>query len=52
MLKKLLRFDPSDRMTASEALEHPYLEELHTLYDEASLDDEHAILSPFDFDFE
>jgi serine/threonine protein kinase len=29
LLKKMLLFDPSKRITAEEALKHPYFSELH-----------------------
>jgi len=46
LLEKMLKFDPSDRITIEEALEHPYLEAYH------DLDDEPIHHSPFDFSFE
>ena len=37
LLDKLLKFDPSKRITIEEALNHPYLTELHYPSDEVSL---------------
>jgi hypothetical protein len=34
MLEKLLVFDPSKRLSAEEALGHPYMEALHNVNDE------------------
>ena len=34
MLKKLFCFDPKDRLSAEEALRHPYFKELHNEEDE------------------
>jgi serine/threonine protein kinase len=34
LLDKLLQFDPSKRLTAKEALQHPYMAELHDPNDE------------------
>lgn len=34
LLKKMLTFDPAKRITAKEALEHPYLRALHNVTDE------------------
>jgi len=36
LLSKLLCFDPNKRLTAEEALRHPYLKELHCPSDEVS----------------
>lgn len=38
LLVKLLKFDPADRLSAAEALQHPYLEELHDPSDEPTAD--------------
>lgn len=44
----MLVFDPSKRITVAQALEHPYLANLHCTEDEPTAD----LLSAFDFDFE
>ena len=44
----MLAFDPNKRITVEEALNHPYLTELHFQDDEPTT--EHV--SAFDFDFE
>lgn len=44
----MLVFDPNKRITVEEALNHPYLAELHCVEDEPTT--EHV--SAFDFDFE
>jgi len=46
MLDQLLQFNPDKRLTADQALAHPYMKELHDPSDEPSA---HAI---FDFGFE
>jgi serine/threonine protein kinase len=48
LLKKMLRFDPTERITAEEALEHSYLAELHCPGDEPTT----SKVSMFDFEFE
>ena len=45
LLENLLRFVPDERPTVEEALEHPYLENYHSIQDE-------PITRPFDFSFE
>ncbi|XP_042471039.1 mitogen-activated protein kinase 2-like [Zingiber officinale] len=45
LLEKMLVFDPSKRITADEALCHPYLASLH-------IDGESVCPTPFSFDFE
>ncbi|KAG8464362.1 hypothetical protein KFE25_003425 [Diacronema lutheri] len=45
LLEKMLVFDPSKRVSAAEALAHPYMEALHNVNDE-------PVAEPFDFDFE
>ena len=45
LLAQLLSFDPAKRITAAEALRHPWMEELHKLNTEPSA-------PPFDFSFE
>lgn len=37
LLKKMLTFDPNKRITAEEALHHPYLSELHCPDNEVSV---------------
>jgi mitogen-activated protein kinase 1/3 len=44
----MLTFDPSKRITVEEALEHPYLENLHVPEDEPTTEP----LCAFDFDYE
>ena len=46
LVDKMLVFDPEKRMTIEQALEHPYLSELH------HIDDEPVCPEPFDFSFE
>ena len=45
LLKKMLHFDPTKRITVQQALEHPYLANLHEPEDEPDC-------PPFDFSFE
>jgi len=45
LLGKMLQFDPRKRISASQALEHPYLLALHNVNDE-------PVAEPFDFKFE
>ena len=44
--KRMLTFDPNQRITVEEALAHPYLENLHDISDEPTYS------MPFSFDFE
>ncbi|XP_073135527.1 mitogen-activated protein kinase 4-like isoform X2 [Henckelia pumila] len=46
LLGKLLKFDPSQRITVDEALSHPYLSSLH------DINDEPICSKPFSFEFE
>ncbi|XP_057533607.1 mitogen-activated protein kinase homolog MMK2 isoform X2 [Amaranthus tricolor] len=46
LLDKMLVFDPSKRITVSEALRHPYLAPLH------DINEEPVCQQPFNFDFE
>lgn len=48
LLHKLIRFDPDERITAAEALTHPFLKEYHDYIDEDYPD----IVSKFEQDFE
>ena len=48
LLKKMLTYDPDDRITVAKALEHPYLKALHFPDDEPTTNP----VSAFDFDFE
>lgn len=45
LLDKMLKFDPLQRITAEEALNHPYLASLHDPEDEPTCE-------PFDFSFD
>jgi len=45
LLEKMLVFDPSKRVSAAEALAHPYMEALHNVNDE-------PVAEAFQFDFE
>ena len=48
LLKKMLTYDPADRITVANALKHPYLKQLHFPDDEPVTQP----VSAFDFDFE
>lgn len=48
LLTKMLKFDPYKRISVDEALEHPYLKELHLAEDEPNSEQ----VSRFDFMFE
>lgn len=48
LLKKMLKYDPEERITIAEALGHPYLKQLHFPDDEPTTEP----VSAFDFDFE
>jgi len=48
LLRKMLTYDPDERITVADALGHPYLKQLHFIDDEPTTDP----VSPFDFDFE
>ena len=48
LLKKMLIYDPDERITVEQALKHPYLAELHFPDDEPTT----IPVSTFDFDFE
>ena len=48
LMHKMLQFDPSKRITVDEALDHPYLKDLHFEEDEPVAPEVQA----FDFDFE
>jgi len=45
LLEQMLVFDPSKRISAADALAHPYMEALHNVNDE-------PVAEPFGFDFE
>ncbi|CAN1253574.1 Mitogen-activated protein kinase homolog NTF4 [Linum perenne] len=46
LVKKMLTFDPRQRITVEDALAHPYLNSLHDISDEP------VCMTPFSFDFE
>lgn len=48
LMKKLLTYDPKHRLSAEEALEHPFFAELHDVHDEPRA----TPISYFDFEFE
>lgn len=48
LLKKMLTYDPEDRISVEDALKHPYLKQLSCPEDEPTTD----LVSAFDFDFE
>jgi serine/threonine protein kinase len=48
LLKKMLAFNPKNRISVQEALEHPFLADLHCPDDEPDA----KIVKAFDFDFE
>lgn len=48
LLSKMLKFDPSKRITVEDALEHPYLADLHLPEDEPESDE----VTTFDFEYE
>lgn len=48
LLKKMLVFDPAERISVTDALAHPYLQQLHFPDDEPTTD----LVSAYDFDFE
>lgn len=48
LVKKMLTYDPDDRISVKEALEHPYLKALHFPDDEPTTQP----VSAYDFDFE
>lgn len=48
LIRRMLTFDPSKRITVDEALEHPYMSQLHFPDDEPTTQN----VSAFDFDFE
>lgn len=48
LVKKMLTYDPEDRITVQKALEHPYLKALHFPDDEPTTQP----VSAYDFDFE
>ena len=48
LLRKMLTYDPEERITVGDALAHPYLKQLHFPDDEPTTDP----VCAFDFDFE
>ena len=48
LLRKLLCYDPAERLSAEEALEHPFFQELHQKENEPG----NARIEYFDFEFE
>lgn len=48
LIRRMLTFDPNKRITIDEALEHPYMSQLHFPDDEPTTEE----VSAFDFDFE
>ena len=48
LIRRMLTFDPAKRITVEQALEHPYMSQLHFPDDEPTSD----FVSAFDFDFE
>lgn len=48
LLKKMLTFNPKHRISVQEALEHPFLADLHCPDDEPAA----KMVEAFDFDFE
>ena len=48
LLRKLLCYDPSERLSAEQALEHPFFKELHQRENEPA----NAFIDYFDFEFE
>ena len=48
LLEKMLKYDPDERITAEDALKHPYMAEYHFPDDEPTT----IPVSQFDFDFE
>jgi len=49
LLKKMLTYDPEERISIADALAHPYLAQLHYPEDEPTMDEP---VSAYDFDFE
>jgi serine/threonine protein kinase len=48
LLRRLLCYDPAERLSAEQALAHPYFKELHEKHEEP----DHARIDYFDFEFE
>jgi serine/threonine protein kinase len=48
LMRRLLCYDPAERMSAEEALEHPFFKELHQKENEPG----NARIEYFDFEFE